>query len=259
MKVAVFSNARCTVGATKPGARGWMDAFNTAFRAGGVMGFSLCGIARRLADQRSARSPSLGEAWLASGWPRDARAPPPFPTPAPGQRPGPSPPSQALLCMYLMLTVYARFFDYTKPEGAARLMDAVAGAAAARRAPPGLCCYSAPATPASSSAPLLPCTPARRLRTSGSSSRPLEPASGRRQRCRPSFPPLGTARLRPRRLGHRDVRPRRRRHLHQGGGRRCRPRRQGGRGPARGRPAQPRHHRRQRRRQRWRRSRARTL
>jgi len=77
MKVAVFSNARCTVGATKPGARGWMDAFNTAFRAGGVMGFSLCGI--------------------------------------------------ALLCMYLMLTVYARFFDYTKPEGAARLMDAVAG------------------------------------------------------------------------------------------------------------------------------------
>ena len=56
---------RCTVGATKPGARGWMDAFNTAFRAGGVMGFSLCGIARRLADQRSARSPSLGEAWLA--------------------------------------------------------------------------------------------------------------------------------------------------------------------------------------------------
>ena len=67
MKVAVFSNARCTVGATKPGARGWMDAFNTAFRAGGVMGFSLCGIARRLADKRSARSPSLGEAWLASG------------------------------------------------------------------------------------------------------------------------------------------------------------------------------------------------
>ena len=45
MKVAVFSNARCTVGATHEGERGWTDSFNTAFRAGGVMGFSLCGLA----------------------------------------------------------------------------------------------------------------------------------------------------------------------------------------------------------------------
>ncbi len=53
-----------------------------------------------------------------------------------------------------------------------------------------------------------------------------------------------------RRLAHLDLRPPRRRHLHQGCGRRRRPRWQGrGRYP-RGRPAQPRHHRRQRRRQR---------
>ena len=45
MKVAVYSNARCTVGAIKPAPHGWTDSFNTAFRAGGVMGFSLCGIA----------------------------------------------------------------------------------------------------------------------------------------------------------------------------------------------------------------------
>merc|ERR1719486_956423 len=44
MKVAVFSNARCTVGACSPSV-GWTSSFNTAFRAGGVMGFSLTGIA----------------------------------------------------------------------------------------------------------------------------------------------------------------------------------------------------------------------
>ena len=44
MRVAVFSNARCTVGACHP-TTGWTRAFNTAFRAGGVMGFSLTGIA----------------------------------------------------------------------------------------------------------------------------------------------------------------------------------------------------------------------
>jgi inorganic pyrophosphatase len=45
MKVAVFSNARTTISATRPGSEGWTASFNTAFRAGGVMGFSLCGIA----------------------------------------------------------------------------------------------------------------------------------------------------------------------------------------------------------------------
>jgi len=44
MRVAVFSNARCTVGACDP-SKGWTRSFNTAFRAGGVMGFSLTGIA----------------------------------------------------------------------------------------------------------------------------------------------------------------------------------------------------------------------
>ena len=44
MKVAVFSNARCTVGACSPTV-GWTHSFNTAFRAGGVMGFSLTGLA----------------------------------------------------------------------------------------------------------------------------------------------------------------------------------------------------------------------
>jgi len=44
MRVAVFSNARCTVGACSPNV-GWTASFNTAFRAGGVMGFSLTGIA----------------------------------------------------------------------------------------------------------------------------------------------------------------------------------------------------------------------
>jgi inorganic pyrophosphatase len=43
MKVAVYSNARTTVSAmtTAP----WTNAFNTAFCAGGVMGFALCGAA----------------------------------------------------------------------------------------------------------------------------------------------------------------------------------------------------------------------
>jgi H+-translocating diphosphatase len=39
MKVAVYSNVRTTVSAQKPG---WTDCFNTAFRAGAVMGFALC-------------------------------------------------------------------------------------------------------------------------------------------------------------------------------------------------------------------------
>lgn len=38
MKVAVYSNVRTTVSAQKPG---WTDCFNTAFRAGAVMGESL--------------------------------------------------------------------------------------------------------------------------------------------------------------------------------------------------------------------------
>ena len=62
-------------------------------------------------------------------------------------------------------------------------------------------------------------------------------------------------RLRSRWLDHRAVRPRRRRHLHQGRRRRRRPRRQGRGGHPRRRPAQPGHHRRQRRRQRRRRRR----
>jgi inorganic pyrophosphatase len=41
MKVAVFSNARTTVAAQHPG---WTYCFNTAFRAGAVMGFALCGL-----------------------------------------------------------------------------------------------------------------------------------------------------------------------------------------------------------------------
>jgi H(+)-translocating pyrophosphatase len=41
MKVAVYSNVRTTVSAQKPG---WTDCFNTAFRAGAVMGFALCGL-----------------------------------------------------------------------------------------------------------------------------------------------------------------------------------------------------------------------
>jgi len=41
MKVAVFSNVRTTVAAQKSG---WTLCFNTAFRAGAVMGFGLCGL-----------------------------------------------------------------------------------------------------------------------------------------------------------------------------------------------------------------------
>jgi len=44
MMVAVFSNARTTVSAKKEGEEGWKAAFNCAFRAGGVMGFSLCSL-----------------------------------------------------------------------------------------------------------------------------------------------------------------------------------------------------------------------
>jgi H+-translocating diphosphatase len=44
MMVAVYANARTTVSAKKEGAAGWMSSFNTAFRAGGVMGFSLCSL-----------------------------------------------------------------------------------------------------------------------------------------------------------------------------------------------------------------------
>jgi H(+)-translocating pyrophosphatase len=40
MKVAVYSNVRTTISAQKPG---WTKCFNTAFRAGAVMGFALCG------------------------------------------------------------------------------------------------------------------------------------------------------------------------------------------------------------------------
>ena len=39
MKVAVYSNVRTTISAQKPG---WTACFNTAFRAGAVMGFALC-------------------------------------------------------------------------------------------------------------------------------------------------------------------------------------------------------------------------
>jgi inorganic pyrophosphatase len=42
MKVAVFSNARTTLSAA--GSNPWTDAFNTAFRAGSVMGFALVGL-----------------------------------------------------------------------------------------------------------------------------------------------------------------------------------------------------------------------
>jgi len=41
MKVAVYSNVRTTVSAQKSG---WTQCFNTAFRAGAVMGFALCGL-----------------------------------------------------------------------------------------------------------------------------------------------------------------------------------------------------------------------
>lgn len=41
MKVAVFSNVRTTLAAQQSG---WTHCFNTAFRAGAVMGFALCGL-----------------------------------------------------------------------------------------------------------------------------------------------------------------------------------------------------------------------
>jgi len=41
MKVAVYSNVRTTISAQKSG---WTACFNTAFRAGAVMGFALCGM-----------------------------------------------------------------------------------------------------------------------------------------------------------------------------------------------------------------------
>jgi inorganic pyrophosphatase len=44
MMVAVFSNARTTQMARADGPAGWTGSFNTAFRAGGVMGFSLSAI-----------------------------------------------------------------------------------------------------------------------------------------------------------------------------------------------------------------------
>ncbi|CAK4496634.1 unnamed protein product [Aphanomyces euteiches] len=45
MMVAVYANARTTVSAMKDGAAGWQESFNTAFRAGGVMGYSLTSLA----------------------------------------------------------------------------------------------------------------------------------------------------------------------------------------------------------------------
>lgn len=45
MMVAVYANARTAVSAVPDGAVGWKGAFNCAFRAGAVMGFSLCGLA----------------------------------------------------------------------------------------------------------------------------------------------------------------------------------------------------------------------
>eukprot|EP00939_MAST-03C_sp_MAST-3C-sp1_P002198 g2198.t1 len=44
MMVAVYANVRTTKSAMNS-ATGWTDSFNTAFRAGGVTGFSLCGLA----------------------------------------------------------------------------------------------------------------------------------------------------------------------------------------------------------------------
>ena len=79
------------------------------------------------------------------------------------------------------------------------------------------------------------------------------PGPARRLRRRAALQgrrPQGARGLRLRRRAARDVHACRRRHLHQGGRRRRRPRRQGRGGHPRGRPAQRRHHRRQRRRQR---------
>lgn len=45
MMVAVYSNARTTIAAEGENEAGWSASFNTAFRAGGVMGFSLTSLA----------------------------------------------------------------------------------------------------------------------------------------------------------------------------------------------------------------------
>lgn len=45
MSVAVFANARTTIAAQNPGSDGWTLSFNTAFRAGAVMGFALVSLA----------------------------------------------------------------------------------------------------------------------------------------------------------------------------------------------------------------------
>lgn len=45
MMVAVYANARTTVSAMREGSRGWKESFNTAFRAGGVMGYGLTSLA----------------------------------------------------------------------------------------------------------------------------------------------------------------------------------------------------------------------
>jgi len=45
MMVAVYANVRTTKCAMQTGEKGWIGAFNCAFRAGGVMGFSCCGVA----------------------------------------------------------------------------------------------------------------------------------------------------------------------------------------------------------------------
>eukprot|EP00992_Anisonema_acinus_P001110 TRINITY_DN10381_c1_g1_i12.p1 TRINITY_DN10381_c1_g1~~TRINITY_DN10381_c1_g1_i12.p1 ORF type:complete len:784 (+),score=220.64 TRINITY_DN10381_c1_g1_i12:56-2353(+) len=45
MTVATYANARTTSMAVLPGPAGWTGSFNTAFRAGGVMGFALCSLA----------------------------------------------------------------------------------------------------------------------------------------------------------------------------------------------------------------------
>jgi len=45
MMVAVYSNVRTTKCAMQTGEQGWIGAFNCAFRAGAVMGFSCCGVA----------------------------------------------------------------------------------------------------------------------------------------------------------------------------------------------------------------------
>eukprot|EP00959_Pyramimonas_sp_CCMP1952_P366441 7674821-Pyramimonas_sp.AAC.1 len=44
--VAVYANARTTISAMEtPNSQAWKSSFNAAFRAGGVMGFALTGLA----------------------------------------------------------------------------------------------------------------------------------------------------------------------------------------------------------------------